>query len=427
MRLFKANSNVLAWQVLKSILSIYFVITFVVTIAQMGIEYVNVRNQVHSRLVNIEKIYYPALATALWTLNSDQVSDLQENILALSFISAIRIVDEQGRETFRSKEATLSGASAIEHTFSLKYRVSNVETHLANVTLMSTRGVVLDLLKLSYEIIIINALIKSFALTFLFFWVFRKRLSEPLGKLTSQIEGINLASLENTRVALELSEENELSKLENAFNAMLNVLDAERKANLLQQEEINRTLEKLVVTRTQELVLANQKLETLVRTDALTGLANRRHFLEQGNIEIQRALRVGPLSLLMLDLDHFKQINDTWGHAVGDEVLKNFAMVASSPWRAVDFLARIGGEEFVALLPNTSAEGAAAAAERILKVVREQVLEVAEGRLVYTVSIGIAEFKGADDSLFELMKRADAALYQAKKSGRNRAQVYQNE
>ena len=228
MRLFKANSNVLAWQVLKSILSIYFVITFVVTIAQMGIEYVNVRNQVHSRLVNIEKIYYPALATALWTLNSDQVSDLQENILALSFISAIRIVDEQGRETFRSKEATLSGASAIEHTFSLKYRVSNVETHLANVTLMSTRGVVLDLLKLSYEIIIINALIKSFALTFLFFWVFRKRLSEPLGKLTSQIEGINLASLENTRVALELSEENELSKLENAFNAMQNVLDVTR-------------------------------------------------------------------------------------------------------------------------------------------------------------------------------------------------------
>lgn len=185
MQLFKANLKVLAWQVLKSILSIYFVITFVVTIAQMGIEYVNVRNQVHSRLVNIENIYYPALATALWTLNSDQVSDLQENILALSFISAIRIVDEQGRETFRSKEATLSGASAIEHTFSLKYRVSSVETHLADVTLLTTRGVVLDLLKLSYEIIIINALIKSFALTFLFFWVFRKRLSEPLGKLTS--------------------------------------------------------------------------------------------------------------------------------------------------------------------------------------------------------------------------------------------------
>jgi diguanylate cyclase (GGDEF)-like protein len=270
-------------------------------------------------------------------------------------------------------------------------------------------------------------LIKSIALTFLFFWVFRKRLSEPLGKLTSQIETINLASLENTRVVLGLAEENELSKLERSFNAMLDALAAERKANAIQQMETNKTLEKLVVSRTEELVLANQKLETLVRTDPLTGLANRRHFLEQGNAEIQRALRTGPMSLLMLDLDHFKQVNDTWGHAVGDKVLVNFAQVARSPLRVVDLLARIGGEEFLVLLPNTTAEGANAVAERILDAVRDQVLEMAEGTVTYTVSIGIAEFKGADDSLFELMKRADTALYQAKNSGRNRIQVYKNE
>jgi diguanylate cyclase (GGDEF)-like protein len=427
MRFSQKYSKLLAWQVLKSILSIYFLITFVVTLAQMGIEYVNVRNQVHSRLVNVEKIYHPALVTALWELNSDQVSALQDKILGLSFISAIRIVDEQGREIFRSKVAMPPEAAAIEHTFSLDYRVSNAEAHLANVTLMATRGVVLDLLKLSYEIIIINALIKSIALTFLFFWVFRKRLSEPLGKLTSQIETINLASLENTRVVLGLAEENELSKLERSFNAMLDALAAERKANAIQQMETNKTLEKLVVSRTEELVLANQKLETLVRTDPLTGLANRRHFLEQGNAEIQRALRTGPMSLLMLDLDHFKQVNDTWGHAVGDKVLVNFAQVARSPLRVVDLLARIGGEEFLVLLPNTTAEGANAVAERILDAVRDQVLEMAEGTVTYTVSIGIAEFKGADDSLFELMKRADTALYQAKNSGRNRIQVYKNE
>jgi diguanylate cyclase (GGDEF)-like protein len=427
MRLLKDNSKVLAWQVLKAILSIYFLITFVVTVAQMGIEYVNVRNQIHTRLVNIEKIYQPALVAAFWELNADQVSNLQDKILALSFISAIRVIDEQGQETFRSNQVVRPEDVAIEHTFSLKYQVSNAEAHLANVTLMATRGVVFDLLKLSYEIIVINALIKSIALTYLFFLVFRKHLSEPLGKLTSQIETINLASLEHTRVSLGMRQENELSKLESSFNAMLHVLEAEQKANAIHQEEISRSLEKLVASRTEELMLANQKLEALVRTDPLTGLANRRFFLEQGNAEVQRALRNGPLSLLMLDLDHFKQVNDTWGHAVGDAVLINFAQGARSPLRAADLLARIGGEEFVVLLPDTTAEGASAVAERILEVVREQVLEAAEGGVTYTVSIGIAEFNGADDSLFELMKRADAALYQAKQSGRNRLQVFKNE
>jgi diguanylate cyclase (GGDEF)-like protein len=427
MRLLKDNSKVLAWQVLKAILSIYFLITFVVTVAQMGIEYVNVRNQIHTRLINIEKIYQPALVAAFWELNADQVSNLQDKILALSFISAIRVIDEQGQETFRSNQVVRPEDVAIEHTFSLNYQVSNAEAHLANVTLMATRGVVFDLLKLSYEIIIINALIKSFALTFLFFLVFRKRLSEPLGKLTSQIETINLASLDHTRVSLGLAEQNELSKLEKSFNAMLDVLESEQRANVMRQEETSKALEALVLSRTEALVLANQKLETLAKTDPLTGLANRRYFLEQGNTEIQRALRTGPLSLLMLDLDHFKQVNDTWGHAVGDAVLKSFAQHAGHPLRVVDLLARIGGEEFVVLLPDTTAEGASAVAERIHEVVREQVLEMAEGRVTYTVSIGIAEFNGADDSLFELMKRADAALYQAKQSGRNRSQVFKNE
>lgn len=427
MRLFKNYSKILAWQVLKSILSIYFLITFSVTMAQMGIEYLNMRDQIHSRLVNIERIYYPALVTALWELNTNQVSELQDKILALSFVSAIRIVDEQGQETFRSKAGVIPDASAIEHTFNLNYRVANAEAHLANVTLMATRGVVLDLLKLNYQIMVINALIKSIALTLLFVWVFRRRLSEPLGKLTSQIETINLASLERTRIVLGLAEENEISKLERSFNAMLDVLDSERRAHLTRQEEINRTLENLVVRRTEELVLANAKLEVLVRTDPLTGLANRRHFIEQGNAEMQRALRTGPLSLLMLDLDHFKQVNDTWGHAVGDEVLINFAMVAKRPLRVVDLLARIGGEEFVVLLPNTTVEGAGAVAERIHEAVRNQVLEMAEGTVTYTISIGIAEFNGADDSLFDLIKQADAALYKAKLSGRNQTQVFKNE
>lgn len=427
MRLANEYRKGLGWQLLISILSIYFLITFVVTIAQMGIEYFEVRNQIYQRLQNVERIYYPTLATSLWELNTKQVDDLQEKILALSFVSAIRIIDEQGHDTFKSKGDVRPGVATVSHTFSLNYRDANANAHLADVTLMTTYGVVFDLLKVSYQLIVVNALIKSLALTILFIWIFKKRLSAPLGKLTSQIETINLNSLEKTRINLDQPEINELSQLERAFNSMLSVLDAERKKHAAHLEKINEELERQVISRTEQLALANQKLESLVGEDPMTGIANRRFFFEQADIEIQRALRSGPLSLLMLDLDNFKDINDTWGHPVGDEVLKNFVVAAGIPLRATDLLARIGGEEFAILLPNTTVEGAKVLAERVLETVRRQTVEGPGGSITYTVSVGVAVFHGAGDDLPALLKRADAALYKAKEQGRNRSEVFQNE
>ena len=427
MRLANEYRKGLGWQLLISILSIYFVITFVVTIAQMVIEYFEMRSQVHQRLQNVERIYYPTLAASLWELNTKQVDDLQEKILALSFISAIRIVDEQGHDTLKSKGDVRPGVATVTHTFSLNYRDANADAHLADVTLMTTHGVVFDLLKVSYQLIVVNALIKSLALTILFVWVFKKRLSAPLGKLTSQIETINLNSLEKTRISLDQPEKNELSQLERAFNTMLSLLDAERKRHAAHLEEINEDLERQVISRTEQLALANQKLESLVREDPMTGIANRRHFFERATIEIQRALRSGPLSILMLDLDHFKDINDTWGHSVGDEVLKNFVVAAGIPLRATDLLARIGGEEFAILLPDTTLEGAKVLAERVVETVQRQTVEGPEGEIAYTVSVGAAVFHGAHDDLPSLLKRADAALYKAKERGRNRSEVFQNE
>ena len=149
MRLANEYRKGLGWQLLMSILSIYFVITFVVTIAQMVIEYFEMRSQVHQRLQNVERIYYPTLAASLWELNTKQVDDLQEKILALSFISAIRIVDEQGHDTLKSKGDARPGVATVTHTFSLNYRDANADAHLADVTLMTTHGVVFDLLKVS--------------------------------------------------------------------------------------------------------------------------------------------------------------------------------------------------------------------------------------------------------------------------------------
>lgn len=164
-----------------------------------------------------------------------------------------------------------------------------------------------------------------------------------------------------------------------------------------------------------------QKLEVLASTDALTGIANRRHFLERVHEEIDRSNRYGlPLVFLMLDIDHFKAINDTFGHDAGDEVLKTLAALFRDTLRTTDMVGRLGGEEFGGLLIQTDMDVARQVSERLRQVIQDAVVETKSGPVQFTVSIGLALFAGAEDSVEGLMKRADLALYQAKESGRNR-------
>ena len=170
--------------------------------------------------------------------------------------------------------------------------------------------------------------------------------------------------------------------------------------------------------------LAEQLLETQAFTDGLTGTLNRRRFLELADVEIARARRHGqPIALLMIDLDHFKTVNDAHGHAGGDTVLRSFVTTAQTVMRGSDLFGRVGGEEFAALLPQTDLEGAAALAHRLQQVVHEHEVELPAGRVAYSVSIGVAaRAAGLDDrsSVESLMLAADAALYRAKGEGRDR-------
>jgi two-component system, sensor histidine kinase LadS len=152
-------------------------------------------------------------------------------------------------------------------------------------------------------------------------------------------------------------------------------------------------------------------------TDYLTGLANRRSFFHQGDIEFDRARRYGrPLSVLMVDVDHFKKFNDTWGHAFGDKVLQNVAKQSLALSRDSDVVARIGGEEFAHLLIETDLEDAGAIAQRLLA--GQSKAEV-DGQSV-TVSIGVVRLLESDKDFESLLNRADGALYAAKEAGRNR-------
>ncbi|WP_185827567.1 sensor domain-containing diguanylate cyclase [Halomonas nitroreducens] len=162
------------------------------------------------------------------------------------------------------------------------------------------------------------------------------------------------------------------------------------------------------------------RLEALSRRDPLTGVANLRYFFERAADEYARVRRSGgDCSLLMLDLDHFKRINDHWGHATGDEVLKAFCDTVRDSLREVDLLGRLGGEEFAVLLPDTDREGAARVAERLRRRVEQHPVPQDSQVIPYTVSCGVATLRPDDDSAEAVLRRADDALYRAKAAGRN--------
>lgn len=167
-----------------------------------------------------------------------------------------------------------------------------------------------------------------------------------------------------------------------------------------------------------------RELERQVTRDPLTGLSNRRHFIATAQAELQRAARYRhPLALLMIDIDHFKPINDTHGHLAGDEVLKAVAEACAHAVRGQDCLARLGGEEFAVLMPETGLHQAQSAAERLREAVARLRCELPGGAVAPTVSIGVSMCAGSAETLSSLMRRADHAMYSAKGQGRNRVVV----
>ena len=170
-----------------------------------------------------------------------------------------------------------------------------------------------------------------------------------------------------------------------------------------------------------------EQVEALAVTDSLTGLWVRRAFLERAHREVDRTKRLGlPCAVLMVDLDHFKRQNDTYGHLVGDAVLRDVAKTLQRHLRDVDLCARIGGEEFVLLLVDTPLEHAALIGRRLQQIVAVQPIHAYDEVVTQTISIGVAALPDHAQTLDLLMERADHALYAAKRAGRNQVVVWSN-
>jgi len=239
-------------------------------------------------------------------------------------------------------------------------------------------------------------------------WMAARRLSEDLYALADAASAVEAGQPGSDIPPMHSNRE--VRQLSQALGRMTHRLLAAREA-----------MEATVRLRTLELEAANRALDLQARTDALTGLLNRRGFETQMAFALALARRsTRPLSLIAVDVDHFKRVNDTYGHEAGDEVLRRLARTLEMRLRGSDVIARLGGEEFVALLPDTDLEGARAIAQALVTATAQQQDPVVG---TITVSAGVASMRGAEDSGSALLRRGDMALYEAKGQGRNRVCV----
>jgi diguanylate cyclase (GGDEF)-like protein len=176
--------------------------------------------------------------------------------------------------------------------------------------------------------------------------------------------------------------------------------------------------------RQKDLEAANARLQMLASTDALTGLKNRRAFLDAVESELERSRRYGrPFAVATIDIDQFNMINEAHGHDVGDEILQAIAFMCAEQFRSVDQIGRIGGEEFGVLLAELPVEGAVTACSRLLSRVSRAPVPAAGREIEFTVSIGITDAGREQDSVIKIMKRAEHALMSAKRNGANRVEL----
>ena len=195
---------------------------------------------------------------------------------------------------------------------------------------------------------------------------------------------------------------------------------------MIQLQNIQEVVEKKIRLRTQNMQKIQEQLIDEANTDPLTGLKNRRYF----NYMIEDMYELSTKdecegSLLIIDIDNFKKVNDTYGHIVGDEVLMNLAKLIQNSVRDSDICVRYGGEEFVILLPFTKIKNAIVLGNKLLKRVSSEIIRVDTNiDLEYTISIGISQADSKDQSSLDILNRADKALYQAKHLGKNRVEVY---
>ncbi|MCZ2496887.1 diguanylate cyclase [Xylophilus sp. Kf1] len=382
----------------------------------------------------MERMYESALSKASWDLDRDQVETYAEILSQVPAVGQVRItlrLPVGAPVVFeRTRQGWTPSSVAPRHRAALTYEPFPGRTEqVGELELSGDEGLLRKRLRDELLGIFVAQAVQSLLLASLVMAMFHRLVTVHVRRIARHLAQLTPLTLGRPLV-LERPDRNddELALLVTGVNQLQNNLSdyLERQQRFEQELAAHRDrLSELVLERTAELQAVNQRLEALSRTDALTGLANRRSFDLVKLAEFQRARRAGlPLTLLLCDIDYFKRYNDAYGHAEGDNCLRKVAAALSSVvQRNGDLVARIGGEEFAILLPGSDTATGLALAERLRQEMHRLAIAHRHSDVSphVTLSLGLATLEPAADADFEaLFRRADQALYRAKNEGRDR-------
>jgi diguanylate cyclase (GGDEF)-like protein len=419
------RTNNLSQKMMRVIFFIYLAVTCVITSMQFFSEYLKTQDSILNELKQLEETVREPISTSLWQYNENQLNVLIAGLVKMPIIEGVDVFDKDA-QTMLSKRSYNSGSaplSLFDTTSDLNWILNGESVFLGKLVLYSSSEVVLNRVLFGFSLIAITAIIKLSILFWLFVWAFDRYLASPLKELMTQVNEVQMSPNMSKRINLSNIENNEISQLQEHMNTMLSALEMDRE-QLLEDEQAKRNwLEDAVAKRTEDLQVLNKKLKELATRDSLTGILNRGSFFETAqHLLILSQRQKSPASFLLVDLDNFKRVNDTYGHFVGDKVLIHFTQTIQKSLRKSDLIGRVGGEEFAIFLPDTGNDDAFQLAEKLRKIISHSVLEV-DGKVVaYTVSLGVESSEPKDHLIDELFKRADLKLYGAKDKGRDRVE-----
>lgn len=391
-----------------------------------------------SELTLIGQIYQRTLSKSIWDMDRESLEAHVSSVANVASVGQIEVTLKSANRTPEVLRNTRAGWEPSTQIPVLRVQLdyepfAGGREVIGELALYGDERVLWMRLRAEVAAIVVTQVVQSLLLASLIMLMFNKLVTVHVRRIAQHLGGLTPANLaQKLKLERNTTRHDELSQLVTGVNQLQGNLSSylEQQQRYEQELLVHRdNLAQLVKERTTELEAANARLDSLARTDTLTGLANRRQFDEVKQLEFHRALRYGhPLSLLVCDIDHFKRYNDAYGHAAGDQCLRLVAQALRDGCaRATDLVARLGGEEFAILLPATDASHAAQIADRLRLAVARLDIEHKDSVTAQhvTISLGLAQLDpGRTHTFDDLFEHADAALYEAKATGRNRCVVH---